>query len=349
MLINRKHLYFWVPFISIILAIDYFQYGEVFRLDREMLMFALEIWTFYSLVYALFLFKKNSSKQIFKATLVVIISLSVTFLLTWCRGKLALYHGVVLFKTTKLMFISFLLLVIRFGLNAAGYFFLVSNFQKQKALDELANQKLLLEKQLADSEANFLRAQINPHFLQNCLNFLYQDTRKSNPNAAKAIVILSDLMRFSATESPSPSGLQTLSTELTQVNNLIELSQLRFNGKLLIRFEQSGNVAEKWIAPMIMLTLVENVLKYADFYDADFPAQINAKVNESNQTVVFSTKNKKAYSSPTSIKSTGIGLKNITDRLNILWQNNYTLDVKDRDTSFEVLVTMPYKTKTNTV
>jgi two-component system, LytTR family, sensor kinase len=250
---------------------------------------------------------------------------------------------------------------IRFSLYAVGYFFFERSLQNQQKASaheksiiiaekeslkkeniilQLQEQTATLNNKLFQSETNFLRAQINPHFLQNCLNFLYSDTRKTNPDAAEAILLLSDLMRYSVADNSATDGMALLADEVTNTESIIKIHQLRFKNSLNIIFEIDGNITNKHIVPMIFLTLVENVIKYADLNDKNNPAKINCTVDEAKKMVFFSTANKKAFSSATT--SLGLGLKNIKERLSLVWNNNFTLEKEDQNHFFKVTLSMPY-------
>ncbi len=214
------------------------------------------------------------------------------------------------------------------------------NIESENKILLLQDDKAALEIKLRQSDLNFLRAQINPHFLQNCLNFLYSDTRKTNPNAADAILLLSNIMRYSVADNSATGGMALLTDEITHVENVIQIHQLRFEKKLQIAFNKEGNYEHKQIAPMILLTLVENLIKYGDLNNSQDPAKIDCSINEKEKKVFFTTTNKKAY--PTEIISTGLGLKNIRERLSLIWGDNFTLEKEETENYYTVKLCMPY-------
>jgi LytS/YehU family sensor histidine kinase len=257
--------------------------------------------------------------------------------------------------------ISLVTYYLHLSLYSIGYFFFERSLQNQRkaALHEkniiltakknlenenkillLQDEKATLNSKLFQSETNFLRAQINPHFLQNCLNFLYSDTRKTNPDAAEAILLLSELMRYSVADNSATGGMTMLEDELNQVQSLININQLRFKESLNIVFIKDGNISNKRIVPMILLTLVENLIKYADLNDSHNPARIHCSIDESQRKLIFTTVNKKAFS--TSGASTGLGFKNIKERLTLIWNDSFTLTHDDANGFFTVHLVMPY-------
>src|SRR5690606_15717437 len=110
---------------------------------------------------------------------------------------------------------------------STGYYFLINllkerertaTLEKQQLHQIIAQQKM--EKELTNAQNAYLRAQINPHFLFNTLNFIYNKTRKSAPVAADAILTLSAMMRY-AVESSEEKGYIAIEEEIEQVHNLI--------------------------------------------------------------------------------------------------------------------------------
>ncbi|MBK7884293.1 MAG: hypothetical protein IPJ81_11235 [Chitinophagaceae bacterium] len=107
-----------------------------------------------------------------------------------------------------------------------------------------------------------------------------------------------------------------------------------------ITFEVQGNAEGKLVAPMVLITLVENIFKHGDLHDADNPAFVYCTIDDSIQTVYFSTHNKirtGAYEG-----STGIGLSNIEQRLQSLYKNNFSISTTDVGDTYKKEITMPY-------
>lgn len=243
------------------------------------------------------------------------------------------------FMIQRLFYSTICYLVIIF--IAIIYWSLRNNSKKSKQNIELKQSNVLLQSQILQSELNFLRAQINPHFLQNCLNFIYSDTRKQSPKAADAVLLLSTIMRYSVADNTTTNGMALLTDEITQVENIIKIHQLRFEQKLNIIFNKMGDMECKQIVPMILLTLVENLIKYGDLNDGEHPAIIECSINEREKSLCFSASNKKAYA--TEIISTGLGLKNIRERLSLIWKDNFLLQKEEMDDYYIVKLSMPFK------
>jgi two-component system, LytTR family, sensor kinase len=335
----KFHFYYWFSFSFIVLCIDYFQDSENFEILRELIFICIEIWVFYSVFYSLKLFN-SKGVHFYQSIFRFVISLLVTFILNYLRKLIAHFYSIEILNSISSLFIDSIIFYLQFGLYAIGYYFIVRNSQKHKVIKELEGHNMTLKQSLLQSDLNFLRAQINPHFLQNCLNFIYSDTRKTNPNAADAVMLLSTIMRYSVADNTSTGGMALLKDEINQVENVIQIHQLRFEQQLNIKFNKEGQFEHRQIVPMILLTLVENLIKYGDLNNSQHPAKIDCEVDENERKILFTASNKKAYTND--VISTGLGLKNIRERLSLIWGDNFTLQKEETDDYYTVKLCMPY-------
>ena len=145
---------------------------------------------------------------------------------------------------------------------------------------QLQEEKVMLQTQLLESEINFLRAQINPHFLFNCLNFFYSEMLDTQPKVADGIITLSEIMRYSLQDFSKTGGLANLQQELEHIQNVIKIHKMRFANNLFINLEVDGNPENIQIAPMVLITLVENIFKHGDLHDAKKPASIICSIDQ---------------------------------------------------------------------
>jgi len=195
--------------------------------------------------------------------------------------------------------------------------------QKQRKI--LEAQKLQLEVEKTQANFNFLKAQINPHFLHNTLNFLYAKSLPYSPELSEGILTLSDIMRYALGQGNEKDGKAPLKDEIEHVQNVIKISQLRFSNKLNVNFEVTGVVNGAMIIPFVLITLVENAFKHGDLKNMEAP--IDIKLNVTGNKLYFYCRNKKK-SGPKEL-STGIGLANIRNRLDLAYGNNYNFVVKE--------------------
>lgn len=210
-----------------------------------------------------------------------------------------------------------------FLLASAGYWFAGNALVLEKQRRQQEHHLRLTEKSLMEANLAFLRNQINPHFLFNSLNFLYAQVYPHSENAAKAILLLSDTMRYALHEDNT--GKVMLAQEVTHLHNYIELNQLRFSNQLQVQFEIVGSTQFLMILPLVLITFVENCFKHGELADPNNPLVIRLVVKQN--VLTFHTRNKKRLGPRE--RSTGIGLANIQKRLSIMYEGRYNLATQD--------------------
>jgi sensor histidine kinase YesM len=227
--------------------------------------------------------------------------------------------------TTGLLLFSYTLSTIFYigiSLLVAYLTYLRDEKKGRKVLEE---QKLQLEVEKSAANFNFLKAQINPHFLHNTLNFLYAKSLPYSPELSEGILTLSDIMRYALSEGNARDGQAPLKDEIEHVRNVIKINQLRFSNNLNVQFEVDGVVNGATIIPFVLITLVENAFKHGDLKSIEHPIQI--KLNIDSSRMYFYCCNKKKMGNKE--LSTGIGLDNIKKRLDLAYGKNYSLNIKD--------------------
>lgn len=205
---------------------------------------------------------------------------------------------------------------------------------KQKKI--LEAQKLLLETQISQANFNFLKAQINPHFLHNTLNFLYARSLPYSSELSEGILTLSDIMRYALRQGNQNEGKAPLKDEIEHVNNVIRINQLRYSNQLKVNFKVSGELNGSLIIPFVLITLVENAFKHGDLKNQEHP--IDIKLNVEGEKLYFYCSNKKK-SGPKEL-STGIGLGNIKSRLALAYGSQFKLNIKDEQEFYTTELTI---------
>lgn len=224
------------------------------------------------------------------------------------------------------------LLIFAYSFNTLFYLgvtllvtYLTSLRDDRKQRKILEEQKMQLEVEKSQANYNFLKAQINPHFLHNTLNFLYAKSLPYSNELSEGILTLSDIMRYALSEGNAKDGKALLKEEVEHVNNVIKINQLRFNQNLNVNFEVMGMLNGATIIPFVLITLVENAFKHGDLKNSNSPIEIKLKVND--QQIYFFCRNKKKTGPKDT--STGIGLENIKKRLDLAYGKDYVLNIKN--------------------
>lgn len=193
---------------------------------------------------------------------------------------------------------------------------------QRKVLEE---QKMQLEVEKSQANFNFLKAQINPHFLHNTLNFLYAKSLPYSPELSEGILTLSEIMRYALSEGNTKDGKTLLKDEIEHLRNVIKINQLRFSNQLNVQLDVEGVVNGAQIIPFVLITLVENAFKHGDLKSTEHPIVIRIVVI--GNKLYFYCRNKKK-SGPKEL-STGIGLDNIKKRLELAYSTHYEFKVRD--------------------
>ena len=224
-------------------------------------------------------------------------------------------------------------------LEATGLFYLTGFTAAVKLSKEwIRNQQLIKEKekQYLETELNFLKAQIQPHFFFNTLNNLYSLTLKKSDQAPEIVLKLSELMSYMLYESNTPKV--SLTKEITYLQNYLDLEKLRFGQRLIVNFEMEGSIEEVSIPPMILILFLENSFKHGVKNNLN-KIQIGISLKITGGFLFFEVKNPLEENASTGNK--GIGLTNAKRRLDLLYGNNYHLDFLEKNNEFIVSLKMP--------
>jgi len=194
---------------------------------------------------------------------------------------------------------------------------------------QLLIQRITVEK--LNAEVDFLRAQVNPHFLFNILNNLYALTLKNSALAPDVVLKLSSIMEYMLYDSNDDQVL--LIKELEYLQNYVELERLRFRPEAEITFSSEPVNAGQKIAPLLLLPLVENAFKHGlSKQTAEGALHIHIRLKDSALTInVENTKPALAAAQPKG----GIGLVNLRKRLELLYPGKYDLQLQDQVTTFK--------------
>jgi LytS/YehU family sensor histidine kinase len=177
-----------------------------------------------------------------------------------------------------------------------------------------------------------LKAQINPHFLFNTLNSIYAMSLKKDNKISEAIINLSGLMRYVIKDAND--NRITLQKEIDYISNYIELQKARLGNTAALYFEVTGTCNSKEIAPLILITYIENAFKYGVNPDAD-ESVVEVKIEITDTGLSLFVFNK-IVPIAESIESTGIGITNTAERLKLLYPGRHSIDTKETMTTYSV-------------
>lgn len=209
-------------------------------------------------------------------------------------------------------------------------FFLMEN----QAYNE--KKQAALQQQTREAELQFLRSQVNPHFLFNTLNNIYSLAYERSEKTADAILRLSDLMRYMLYEKKHQVAILR---EWQYISSLVELQRLRFEHELPVKMELNGKADNTSIPPYFLIPFVENGFKHGDFTDSSIPLLIRLTITDSGWQ--FETQNKISHKNKDAMG--GVGLDNIRRRLEILYPGQYKMDIKEENGLFSLRLSLNNK------
>ncbi|HMP98938.1 MAG TPA: histidine kinase [Cyclobacteriaceae bacterium] len=209
--------------------------------------------------------------------------------------------------------------------------FVADWFELEAKKKEIENERLM-------AELNFLKAQINPHFLFNTLNNLYYLAYSKSENTTEVIDKLSKMMRYMIYDSNHSTVL--LSKEIEYMQNYISLEQLRLNNEVPINFKVEGDVNQLKIVPLILITFLENAFKHGVTSKSN-KSWINVHLKLEGKRCTFIVDNsKQPLPADSKEGKSGIGLQNVQRRLELSYPGKYSLQVIDAEDNYQVELKM---------
>lgn len=212
------------------------------------------------------------------------------------------------------------------------YLFVYSQNNRQKLLKEAE-----LHDQSRSAQLNALKSQINPHFLFNSLNSIASLTITNPGKAHEMIIALSDFMRYSL---QNKAEMVTLTTELQNIGLYLQIEKIRFGDKLTYHFEIEEPCKSQLIPNLILQPVFENSIKYG-VYETSGSVEIRLKatISENGMNIlVINDFDPDAFPA----KGEGVGLKNVQERLRIIYGSSQLLVAKRIEREFIVSLEIPY-------
>ena len=217
------------------------------------------------------------------------------------------------------------------------FFFVLLSLMFKFAQDWIAYRQKseAIQSESLQAELNFLKAQVNPHFLFNTLNSLYALTLQKSSKSPQIVQKLKSIMKYMIHDSNEPTV--TLKREIDYMESYIELEKIRQGEHARIEYNVNGDINEQQIAPLILLPFLENSFKHGLNQNARDP-WVDLNIRASKTDLHFNIRNNKP-SFPLTIKNDsnkGIGLVNVRRRLNLIYPNKHKLTVKDLENEYAV-------------
>ena len=313
---------------------------EIFTKDQQLFyhlaisLLAKIVWAYGNALWALplFLRQKQSAKYVSQLLILLASALTFEFLLIYGYASLFPEDELSINYFRSMWQLNLLFYLLYYGISVA--YVLGKNWWKQERFkEELIREKL-------ETELNFLKSQVNPHFLFNTLNNLFAIAeRDQHQDLSNGISNLSQLMRYMLYDCKEDKV--PLEKEIDFLRSMIDMQRLRIADEddVIIALNVVGNYAQKQLAPLILIPFVENAFKHGINWKESSFIKIDFRIEEQMMTfqVVNSNFTNHAHAHD---EIGGIGLQNVKRRLDLIYPNKYELKISEEEDVFRVLLTL---------
>ena len=223
----------------------------------------------------------------------------------------------------------FIIVIMMIGANLG----VKAYFQSEEEKKHLAH----LKEQSLKQELDYLRYQINPHFIMNTLNNIPALVDIDPEQAKDSIVDMSRMMRYLLYESDN--NCVSLNNAITFLKKYLNLMKLRYMDAVNINLNVPASCDDDVaLVPLVFIPFVENAFKHGVAYDK--PSSIDIDITHKDGRLLFHCHNAKSHAKH---EYGGVGLNNVTKRLELIYGNDYSLDIHDEEDSYDVLLNLPAK------
>ena len=207
-------------------------------------------------------------------------------------------------------------------------------FRSQEATEALTQ----IEKHALERQLQYLKYQVNPHFFMNTLNNIHALVDIDPGRAKASIVELSKLMRYVLYEGNNK--LTPLSREVQFLRNYVQLMSMRYNtGNVSISLDAPDVLPDSMLPPLLLVIFVENAFKHGISYRTKSFVEISLQPHADR--LLFSCRNSRPEIKHDENMKGGVGLSNVRRRLDLLFPNDYTLDIKEEEDTYTVKLEIP--------
>jgi hypothetical protein len=221
-----------------------------------------------------------------------------------------------------------LMLMVLLPSSYSGIRFIAGWYGSQAKIQKLENEKI-------KSELDFLKAQVNPHFLFNTLNAVYFSIDEQNKKGREILFNFSEMLRYQLYECAG-SDVVPLTKELAYIQQYIDIERIRRDNRYFISFKNEV-LSSFEIAPLLLLPFVENSFKHVSNYIVE-ENKIEISAWQEDESFCFRVTN--TYSDGRTIEkdNAGIGLRNVKRRLELLYRGNYSLKTHQSTGVYDTLL-----------
>lgn len=332
-----RHALFWITdFVNWALVVSaYRQVSQEELLRTACILPVVMAHTYFILYYILPRFAKETQR--------VHLLLSIAGVLLLVGVALRLYQMYILYPlfdsdTTTLGNIWDIRLVIAEMFKWLAVMGMAVMIKLLKTRTELQQHNEQLQNEKKQAELNFLKAQMQPHFLFNTLNTLYAETIQESGNAQQVVLHLSSLMRFILDECNQPSI--PLHHEIKVMKDFIALEQLRHGQRLNVNLQVGELDTNARISPLIFLPFIENSFKHSLAHVRGV-VQINIQVDKRDNNIFLWVENDAMNGKQKNGVVMGKGILNTQRQLDLLYGKRYSLNIAEANGKHQVTLQVP--------
>lgn len=195
------------------------------------------------------------------------------------------------------------------------------------------SEKTLTEEKL-QTELKLLKAQINPHFIFNTLNNIYSLTYMQSPKAPESVLKLSEMLRYVFYDCSKDRV--AISGELQYIENFIAFQKMKSEEGQNITLDNKLANKNIEVAPMLLIPFIENAFKYSRI-EENKDASVAISIEQNDDVLEFSIRNSVPLQNKP-LSGSGMGIKNVQHRLNIIYANQHDLSITETEQEFEVIL-----------
>lgn len=211
-------------------------------------------------------------------------------------------------------------------------------------LNRRRNERRLTELQKANAEAElqYLKGQINPHVLFNALNNIYAHALHKSEKTPDLILTLSDMLRYMIYDCSHDEV--SLTREIAFISDYVDIQEMTLDGRGAVAFRWSGAVDGKRIFPFLLIPFVENCFKHSlDSLDDGIDITIDLEAMDDRVRFKCSNTFDPKSRSEQAAERSGIGLANVKRRLELLFDDDFEIDVSPGSGRFQVMLNVPVR------
>lgn len=324
---SATHIIFWIILFFLFTVVEGSKGNMLLTIKKEIInigFFALIVYINIVYIFPKYVENKNLLGHLLTLFVIALLITPIkTLIIFFLHNNDPQAQATLLKNQLYIFFTTFLV-----GLSSSIYSIFREWLRSQREKQEL-------QKQTLTSELRFLKSQINPHFLFNTLNNLYALTLKKSDLAPEIVLKLSEMMRYMLYECNERRV--PLSKEVNYLKNYLELEKLRQGKNIKTNLIVQGEIGSQMIAPLMFIPFVENSFKHG-ISNSISQGYVNIEILVSDQDLQINIANSKItrLPPPNKNKSGGIGLVNIRRRLNLIYPEEFILDIQDSPNEYRV-------------